>query len=260
VEDNPDVREVVVGMLSELGYRVSVASGGAEATEILRGDGRIDLVFSDIVMPHGVTGLDVAREAQRLKPGLPILLTSGYRGDLSFAEGENWPVLAKPFSPADLARTVRDTLDMGRVAAAEPGPSLPPEHASASPEPSAAKNRERLRVLVVEDEALILMAAVDMLSELGHEPISASNAQAAMATLAGDAAVDVMLTDINLPDMNGRDLAAEARRQRPQLPVVFATGHRMGVPEELAGSGPTAVLGKPYWTNELAKALRQVSA
>ena len=115
-----------------------------------------------------------------------------------------------------------------------------------------------LSVLVVEDEVLISMAAVDTLRELSHTAVAASNAKAALAILQGAEAVDVMIVDINLPDMNGRQLAEEARRLRPGIPIVFATGYRMDVPENLALTGPTAVLGKPYWTKDLEQALGQV--
>jgi len=115
-----------------------------------------------------------------------------------------------------------------------------------------------LRVLVVEDEVLISMAAVDTLKELSHTALAAGNAKAALAILRGGETIDVIIVDINLPDMNGRQLAEEARRLRPRIPIVFATGYRMDVPEDLARTGPTAVLGKPYWTKDLEKALGQV--
>jgi CheY-like chemotaxis protein len=115
-----------------------------------------------------------------------------------------------------------------------------------------------LRILVVEDEALILMAAVDTLAELGHEGVSASTGKAALKVLESTDAVHAMLVDINLPDMDGKQIAAEARRLRPGLPIIFATGYRIDVPEDLAQTGPTVVLGKPYWTPDLERAIRQV--
>ncbi|HEX2264911.1 MAG TPA: response regulator, partial [Solirubrobacterales bacterium] len=243
VEDNADVLSVVVAMLDELGYRILVAESGSEALGIVKSDQPIDLVFTDIVMPQGLSGLDVAREARRLRPGLKVLLTSGYRGDVPFGEDETWPVLAKPFRPAELARAVRNILDGGRQGdlfvetPAEGGAASAAGSTAGIGQPAKDHDTQTRRVLIVEDEALILMAAVDMLEEIGHEVLTASNAEAAMAVLAGGDPVDVMLTDINLPDMNGEELARQARRLRPGLPVVFATGHRMGVPDERAGTG-----------------------
>jgi CheY-like chemotaxis protein len=118
--------------------------------------------------------------------------------------------------------------------------------------------RKALRILIVDDEALILMAAVEMLEELGHEAVPAHNAQKALSFLQAGGGFDAIITDISLPDSNGEELVQEARRLRPRLPAVFATGHRRAVPEALAKTGPTAVLGKPYWSGELDKALRSV--
>ena len=115
-----------------------------------------------------------------------------------------------------------------------------------------------MKILLVEDEALILMAAVDTLEELGHEVETASNAAAALTALRRDDSIAVMITDVNLPDMDGKKLAAEARQVRPRLPIVFATGYGMTVPPELAASGATAVIGKPYWAKDLEKAIRDV--
>jgi signal transduction histidine kinase/CheY-like chemotaxis protein len=261
VEDNTDVRAVVVAMLEDLGYRVFSAANGTEAVDILQRDGAVDVVFTDIVMPQGPNGLDVAREARRLRPDAKVLLTSGFSGDIEFGEGEDWRVLQKPFRPADLARALRGVLDEDGLAdpTSEADGPAPAEPAAALGSVASAQTAsERKRILIVEDEALILMAAEDMLTQLGHAVLTANNAKAAMAALAGGDSVDAMLTDVNLPDMDGCKLAEEARRLRPRLPVVFVTGYRMNVPDDIAGTGPTTVLGKPYWTAELDKALRQV--
>ena len=78
VEDNDMVREYVESELKALGYRVIVTRNAPAALDILRGPEKIDLLFSDVVMPGGMFGPELAREAARLRPGLKILLTSGY--------------------------------------------------------------------------------------------------------------------------------------------------------------------------------------
>ncbi len=85
------------------------------------------------------------------------------------------------------------------------------------------------QILVVEDEALIMMATVDMLRELGHETITARCAAAALAASDRMPALAAMVTDVNLPDTDGQMLAAEMRRRRPGLPIVFATGYRIAI-------------------------------
>lgn len=122
---------------------------------------------------------------------------------------------------------------------------------------SPAKNGRS--ILVVEDEALILMSVIDMVEELGYRAVGASNAAAALAELDGGTRFHAMIADISLPDMPGQELARAARERHDALPVVFSTGHRMEVPPELAAGGPTIVLGKPYWTDQLAEALARIS-
>ncbi len=116
---------------------------------------------------------------------------------------------------------------------------------------------EASRVLVVEDEVLIMMATLDMLDELGHTTFSARNAENALETFRREA-IDVVVTDVNLPSMDGKRLAAALRNLRPGLPIIFATGYRIVLDIAVIGSGPTAVLSKPFVTSELAQALKSV--
>ncbi len=116
VEDDQRVRRVSMRRLKELGYAVIEVDSGPAALRILdRGD-PIDLVFTDVVMPGGMTGLDLAREARRRRPEIRVLFTSGY-ADPAMIEGgtltanDGW--LGKPYSRADLASKVRDLLDHG---------------------------------------------------------------------------------------------------------------------------------------------------
>jgi two-component SAPR family response regulator len=75
--------------------------------EILRGDPKLDLMLTDLVMPGGKTGIDLAHEAVALRPGLPIILSSGYTGEtLNAAVQAPWPLLQKPYSAEALAETI----------------------------------------------------------------------------------------------------------------------------------------------------------
>jgi signal transduction histidine kinase/CheY-like chemotaxis protein len=106
VEDEPDVLSVVAENLVDLGYEVLTARDAAEALELIRMVPRLDLLFSDIVMPGGMNGVQLANEATRLRPGIRILLTSGY-SNLSFEGPDALPphlaVLPKPYRRAELA-------------------------------------------------------------------------------------------------------------------------------------------------------------
>ncbi|MGH1570487.1 ATP-binding protein [Methylobacterium sp. P31] len=110
VEDDEQVLAMAVESLEELRYRVIVARNAAEALEHLRGVDRIDILFSDVVMPGGMNGSQLAVEAQRLRPGIKVLLTSGYVANLD--EGQvigrgDLPVLNKPYRRDELARSLR---------------------------------------------------------------------------------------------------------------------------------------------------------
>ena len=112
VEDDPLVRETTVDMLQSLGYRVDTAADLASARQALRG-ARYDLLFTDILLPEGFTGLDVAREAGALQPGLPVIFATGYMqaegaGALHLPEGST--LLQKPYRKSQLARALSTSL------------------------------------------------------------------------------------------------------------------------------------------------------
>lgn len=113
-----------------------------------------------------------------------------------------------------------------------------------------------MRLVVCEDDVLILMNAAEMLRELGHEVDEAADGAAALAALAAGA-VDVLLTDIGLPDMTGIELARRARAMAPGLPVIFASG--LGEIEDFAGEAAVAFLPKPYTLAAIEAALAAVN-
>ena len=114
VEDNPRVRRVSVRRLKELGYAVIEASNGADALAVLDASKPIDLLFTDVVMTGGMTGIDLAHEARRRQPGLRILFTSGYAEPAMIQDrlpATNTAWLGKPHSSMELHTKLRDLLD-----------------------------------------------------------------------------------------------------------------------------------------------------
>lgn len=114
VEDNPDVRKVVVTQLKQLGYRILEAENGEAALTVLKHEAGIDLVFSDMVMPGEINGAQLVMLARNLRPGIKVMLTSGYfKG--SPQDGDGIPpgveFLSKPYRRADLAAKLRGVLD-----------------------------------------------------------------------------------------------------------------------------------------------------
>jgi YesN/AraC family two-component response regulator len=90
---------------------VTTATNAAEALAAIQSDMEIDLLFTDVIMPGGVSGLNLARAARELRPGLRVLLTSGFVGEHRISEGREFPLLDKPYEAAVLASTLRKLLD-----------------------------------------------------------------------------------------------------------------------------------------------------
>ena len=116
VEDDPAVLAAVVENLADLGYQVIAARDAAEALQRLRGTGKIDILFSDVVMPGGMNGVQLAAEAARIRPAMKVLLTSGYTGQ-ALAGKEGLPaglaLLPKPYRREELANHLRLVLKTG---------------------------------------------------------------------------------------------------------------------------------------------------
>ena len=112
VEDNAQVGDFAKQILEEFGCNVIRVETADAAIDLFQSGTKIDLVFSDIVMP-GKTGLDLAEEIRVLRPGLPVILTTGY-SDVAAREGTNGtPILVKPYAPNELAIAIRRALAGG---------------------------------------------------------------------------------------------------------------------------------------------------
>ena len=118
VEDEPRVRRFAIRALSGLGYRVLEAANAQQALDVLGEGVSVDLMFSDIVMPGGVNGRELADVVAKSHPDVKVLLTTGYSKDgvatkprEDFADAASLPLLRKPYSKDQLARQLRELLD-----------------------------------------------------------------------------------------------------------------------------------------------------
>jgi CHASE3 domain sensor protein len=114
VEDNQEVRDYARSVLEDLGYEVLASADAAQALQVLEGTRRVDLLFTDVVLP-GASGRELADRAQQRRPGLPVLYTTGYTRNAIVHNGRLDPavqLLTKPYVQQALARKVREMLDV----------------------------------------------------------------------------------------------------------------------------------------------------
>jgi CheY-like chemotaxis protein len=111
VEDDDGVRESTIWVLRSLGYATREAADGPSALNLLDSDKSIELLFSDIVMPKGMSGIELAQEAISNNNGLKVLLTTGYaESDVGQLADSGLRLLPKPYRNEDLAKSIDDLL------------------------------------------------------------------------------------------------------------------------------------------------------
>src|SRR6202012_3523756 len=160
VEDDEGVRAAVVDMLTDLGYNVQRAGSAETALALLQNGERVDLLFTDVVMPGAISTREFTRRAQEMYPNLLVLYTSGYTQNAIVHNGkldDDAFLLSKPYRKNELARKLRSVF-----AGTARGPVAPPASV-----PDMAVAERRGKVLVVEDILLIRMATVDMVEQIG---------------------------------------------------------------------------------------------
>ncbi len=113
VDDEAEIVKVTSLHLEQLGYCVIACTSGEKALQILQGDYKIDLLFSDIVMPGRLNGVELADAALALQPDLKVLLTTGYARVENQVSMERWRnrLIAKPYRSAELSQKIREMLD-----------------------------------------------------------------------------------------------------------------------------------------------------
>jgi two-component system, NtrC family, sensor kinase len=108
VEDNPEVAEVATAYFQQLGYTVKQVANAHEALALLGSDPKIDVIFSDVLMPGGMNGVELGLAVRQLYPGLPVLLATGYSNSVRDAVQQGFIVLQKPFDLAALEQGLRE--------------------------------------------------------------------------------------------------------------------------------------------------------
>jgi CheY-like chemotaxis protein len=227
-------------MLGELGYTVIEAANADRAMLILEAGQDFDLLFTDVVMPGTATASELADKVKELKPDVPVLFTSGYAQEFIMHDGSldtGIQLLGKPYTQIELSQKIREVLGSKGM----PRPNRPQQTPASSQ--SSKQRPTGSTILVCEDDILILTDTADVLRDAGYKVFEAENATKALE-IVKTAQVDLLITDIGLPDQSGEDLAHEVRGLNPDMPLVFATG---GVDDGLVTRMDNCqVLGKPF--------------
>jgi PAS domain S-box-containing protein len=234
VEDDEDVRGYSTDSLRDLGYSVLEAPTAGMALRVLENHPEIVVLFTDVGLPGGMNGRQLAEEAKKLRPDLKVLFTTGYARNAIVHDGRLDPgveLLTKPFSQTVLSEKLRDIID----AKSSPG-----------------------RVLLVEDEELIQELAMEYLEEVGIKVDTATSGTDALNKLQlVPGGVDAVILDMGLPDRRGDDLVREIRSVHPTLPIVIASGRDSAeIRNLLADTGSVVSIRKPYAAEDLRAALR----
>jgi CheY-like chemotaxis protein len=211
------VRATVRDDLETLGFDVLEADGVEEAQRLCAGHrGVLDLLVSDVLLPT-MPGPELAQRVQRLRPEIRVLFMSA----TPERAGVDVPVLRKPFDIAELAAAIERVLGaeatIGRIAA--PTRARPPEPRPPTTERAAGAKT----ILLVEDEPTSRMAIADVLETDGFAVVVAATVQQAL-DIASSRHIDVLLTDVNLPDGSGEALVEQLRGADPDLRVIFMSG------------------------------------
>jgi len=236
VEDDEDVRASTTEMLRDLGYTILEAGNARDGLQLLDSHPEIRLLFTDVGLPGGMNGRQLADEGRALRSNLKVLFASGYARNAIIHDGRLDPgveLITKPFTQQVVAARVRDILDAGSKTG---------------------------RVLVVEDEFMIQMLATQFLEEHGLKVDVVGSATEALNKLRLiPGGVDAVVVDLGLPDRPGDVLVREIRSLFPTLPVVLASGAHQAELEKLAAEQPRVTnVAKPYTAATLIAALRRV--
>ena len=251
VEDDAEVREIAVGLLRDLGYRVLKASDATSAMHVVESGVPIDMIFTDVVMPGPMRSPELARRAKERLPGVAVLFTSGYTENAIVHGGRLDPgveLLSKPYTRESLARKIRHVFANRAQADIAAG-------AESRADSAVRLHAVRIRVMLVEDDEAIRTGFAGMLQKIGVEVVGASSSSQALERLARER-FDALLTDVGLPGTSGISLAQSVRQIHPDMPVAFLTGD--GSDPEIRSIAGAIVLMKPFFMEDLEQALQRL--
>jgi CheY-like chemotaxis protein len=265
VDDEEGIREIAQKALERFGYRVITAVNGAEGVSTyVQNKDQIAVVLTDMSMPV-MDGPAMIVALKSIDPSVRIIGSSGLaaNGDVAKALGAGVDFFVpKPYTADALLATLKQVLDSGD---GEPVQSEPPKQqgarkeVAALPKPAAEVGTHSARILLVEDEDLLRELAMRMVATSGYVVVGASNGREALRLLAQEGEkFDLVITDINMPLLDGEGLYHESVERYPDLPFVFMSGS-CAVPTSIYKKlkERTLTLPKPYSVAQLREAIQR---
>lgn len=256
VDDEVDLLKLAESYLNDLGYQTHLAENGVQALKILAEEDGVDLLFSDVVMPGGMNGYELAQQATEFWPDIKVLLSSGFTSKTLAHNGLSRfavNLLSKPYRKADLVQRIRLVLDERTEKMAY--------------QPDANSSKDILIgccVLVVDDEEDIRDLFKLNLERLGCKVMLACNGDEAIAvyrqSLDSGESIDIVILDLTLPGgMGGAVIADSVYALNPQARIIVASGHTEA-PEMMHYQeyGFSAALEKNFERKNIRQVLEQV--
>ena len=234
VEDEAALRELMQEILRPAGYRILLASDGAEALRIAERGDDIHLLVTDAGLPN-MRGTDLADCITASRPDIRVLYVSGYSDGLPSANGSaklNWAYLQKPFTGDALLRSIREALDMPRQAS----------------------------IVIADDDPAIRKLLCDVLRTSGYHVLEAANGKQAIDHICREH-VDLLVTDLVMPEQEGIQTIGEVRKRFPSLRVLAMSGgfgeHYLHMAQKV---GAHQIIRKPFETDAIREAIRSLLA
>jgi PAS domain S-box-containing protein len=238
VEDDEKVRAIAARVLRGRGFEVFEAGAADEARQLALASPRhIDVLLSDVVMP-GLPGPELARQLSRLLPDLRVVLMSGYPAEALIhreADLATAKLISKPFTPDDLLRAIASVITPRR----DTGKLL----------------NDVGTILLVEDDEALRRMTTRLLEAGKYKVLQAGTVAQGLAEFARTT-VDLVLSDINLPDAKGLELLKQIRQHDMDVPVILVTGAPdLEMATEAVRYGAFRFLSKPVANDELKRAV-----
>ncbi len=257
VDDEVDLLQLADLYLSDLGYHTCTAENTEQALAILEDDKPVDLLFSDVVMPGGINGYELAQQATEFRPALKVLLTSGFTSKSIANNGLarfSAHLLSKPYRKSDLAQRIRCVLDETGNAAA---------HLSDAHSNDVLAGRT---ILVVDDEEDVQELYKLNLERLGCKVLAACNGEEAITlyrqSRESGELIDIIILDLSLASgMDGKQVANKIREMDPKAKMIVASGYVEGSEmTHYQDYGFQAALEKNFNREKLKQVLGEVLA